>query len=177
LQEEQEGDVELSVMTQSIFEMEQYIEDCAHLRLVKQLKEQIRLFETPLENTPEFLTFLKVTMKILRDKNKEYYAYMFNELVAARSRYIELNFRENVNLIFSAKKKAAVEQNVAKRVAHLLAWLHQALVNEIFVLENTNLDNERYCEVLDRIFDKRLANALKSKVEQEIKGQQEGEFT
>ena len=111
-------------MTKSIFEMEQFIEECAHLRLVKQLKEQIRLFETPLENTPEFLTFLKVTMKILRDKNKEYYAYMFNELVAARARYIELNFKENVSLIFAVKKKAAVEQNVAKRVAHLLAWLH-----------------------------------------------------
>ena len=63
-------------------------------------------------------------MKILRDKNKEYYAYMFNELVAARSRYIELTFKENVNLIFSAKKNTAVEQNVAKRIAHLLAWLH-----------------------------------------------------
>lgn len=73
---------------------------------------------------PEFLTFLKVTMKILREKNKEYYAFMFNELVSARARYIELNLRENVNLIFSTKKQTAVEQNIAKRVALLLAWLH-----------------------------------------------------
>ena len=51
------------------------------------------------------------------------------------------------------------------------------MVNEIFVIENTHLDSDRYCEVLDRIFDKRLASALKSRVEQEIKGQQEGEFT
>jgi len=49
---------------------------------------------------------------------------MFNELVAARARYIELTLKENVNLIFSAKKKTSVEQNVAKRIAHLLAWLH-----------------------------------------------------
>lgn len=96
-------------MAKSIKELEQYIEDCAHLRLVKQLKEQIRFFETPLENMPEFLTFMKVTMKILREKNQEYYTYMFNELVAARSRYIELNFRENINLIFSAKRQTAME--------------------------------------------------------------------
>ena len=48
---------------------------------------------------------------------------MFNELVAARARYIELTLKEKVNLIFSAKKKTAVKQNDAKRIAHLLAWL------------------------------------------------------
>jgi len=133
------GEEELCPMTKSIYEMEHYIEDCAHLRLVKQLKEQIRFFETPLENMPEFLTFLKVTMKMLREKNKEYYMFMFNELVSARARYIELNLKENVNLIFS-KKKQATEQNLAKRVALLLAWLHQSLINEIFVLENTHID-------------------------------------
>ena len=102
---------------------------------------------------------------------------MINELIAARSRYIELTLKENVNLIFLAKKKAAVEQNVAKRIAHLLAWLHQSLINEIFVIENTHLDSEKYCEVLDRIFDKRLAQSLKNKIEQEIKCLHEGEFT
>lgn len=147
------------------------------MRLVKQLKEQIRFFETPLENMPEFLTFMRVTMKILREKNQELYTYMFNELVSARSRYIELNFKENLNLIFSTKKQTAMEQNIAKRVALLLAWLHQALVNEIIVIENTHVDSERYCDVLDRIFDKRIAVALKQKIEQEIKNQHESDFT
>ena len=54
----EKGDEELSVMTRSIFEMEQFIEDCAHLRLVKQLKQKIQLFETPFESMPEFLTFM-----------------------------------------------------------------------------------------------------------------------
>jgi len=63
-------------------------------------------------------------MKILKDKNLDYYDYTLNELVAARARYIELTMKENINLIFSDKKKTAVEQNVAKRIAHLLAWLH-----------------------------------------------------
>ena len=72
--------------------------------------------------------------------------------------------KEKTNLIFSAKKKPAVKQNDAKRLAH------------IFVIENTHLDSDKYCQVLDRIFDKRLAHSLKNKIESEIKGQQEGEF-
>lgn len=75
------------------------------MRLVKQLKEQIRFFETPLENIPEFLTFLKVTMKILREKNRDLYIYMFNELIQARARYIELNFQENIVMIFASNKQ------------------------------------------------------------------------
>ena len=45
------------------------------------------------------------------------------------------------------------------------------------MIENTHLDSDKYCQVLDRIFDKRLAHSLKNKIESEIKGQQECEFT
>ena len=68
--------------------------------LVKQLKEQIRFFEKPLESMPEFLTFLKVTMKILREKNRDLYTFMINELVKSRIWYIDLSYKENVGLIF-----------------------------------------------------------------------------
>ena len=50
---------------------------------------------------PEFLTFLKVTMKILRDKSREHYSFMINELIKSRARYIDLSFQENVALIFA----------------------------------------------------------------------------
>ena len=62
-------------------------------------------------------------------------------------------------------------------MALLLAWLHQALVNEVLVLETTLVDPDRYCEALDQIFDKKLAQALKQRVELEIKFQNDGEFT
>ena len=45
------------------------------------------------------------------------------------------------------------------------------------MIENTHLDSDEFCQVLDRIFGKRLALSLKNKIESEIKGQQEGEFT
>ena len=143
---------------------------------MKQLKEQIRFFETSLENMPEFLTLLKVTMKILKEKNKDLYTYMFNELVQARVRYIELSWQENIAIIFSSHKQA-VEANIAKKIALVLAWLHQALINEIFVFENTVVDTSKYCEVLDKIFDRRLTLSLKQKVEQEIKRIPDSEFT
>ena len=81
-------------------EFQKFIEDNAFVVLVKQLKEQIRFFEKPLESMPEFLTFLKVTMKILREKNRDLYTFMINELVKSRIRYIDLSYRENVGLIF-----------------------------------------------------------------------------
>ena len=75
------------------------------MKLVKQLKENIRLFETPLESMPKFLTFLKVTMKILREKSRDLYSFMINELVKSRARYIELSFQENIALIFAKQSK------------------------------------------------------------------------
>lgn len=79
-------------LVNSISDFKKYVEDSAYVKLVKQLKENIRLFETPLESMPEFLTFLKVTMKILREKSRELYSFMVNELVKSRARYIDLSF-------------------------------------------------------------------------------------
>lgn len=53
-------------MAKSIQESVKYIEDNAYVKLVKQLQSKIRLFDTPLENQPDFLTFMKVTFKMLR---------------------------------------------------------------------------------------------------------------
>ena len=38
-------------------------------------------------------------------------------------------------------------------MALLLAWLHQSLINEVMILENTALDPFKYIEVLNMIFD------------------------
>jgi len=91
------------ILAKSVAEYRDYIEEGAHVKLVKQLKENIRFFETPLENLPEFLTFLRVTMKILREKSRDLYTYLINELVKARSRYIDLSFRENIALILATQ--------------------------------------------------------------------------
>ena len=64
----------------------------------------MRQFETPLESQPHFLTFLKVTMRIMINRNREMYSFMINELIKARGRFIELNYAENIALIFSSGK-------------------------------------------------------------------------
>ena len=127
---------------------------------------------------PEFLTFLKVTMKILREKSRELYSFMINELVKSRARYIDLSFQENVALIFAKQSKQGglLDQQAARKVALLLAWLHQALINEVLILENTALDPFKYIEVLNMVFDSQLASQLKSRIENEIK-RQEADFS
>ena len=99
-------------MVKSVTDFQDFIEENAHVNLAKQLKEHIRFFETPLESMPEFLTFLKVTMKILREKEtkkskdcKGLYTFMINELVKSRMRYIDLSYKENVGLIFAQQTK------------------------------------------------------------------------
>lgn len=61
-------------------------------------------------------------------------------------------------------------------MALLLAWLHQSLINEVLILENTALDHGKYIEVLNMIFDEDLAKALKARIENEIK-RQEADFS
>jgi len=165
-------------LVQSVVENQQFIEDNVYVKLVKQLKEQIRFFETPLESMPEFLTFLKVTMKILREKSRDLYTFMVNELVKSRIRYIDLSYKENVGLIFVQQSKAGglLDQNSAKKIALLLAWLHQSLINEVLILENTALDTWKYKEILNNVFDKRLGQHLQAKIESEI-SRQENDFT
>jgi hypothetical protein len=77
-----------------------FVEDNAYVKLVKHLKNKIRMFDTPLENQPEFLTFMKITLKMLKEKSqKELYSHIINELLKSRSKYIELSYQEKINLI------------------------------------------------------------------------------
>lgn len=71
------------------------------MKLVKHLRNKIRIFDTPLETQPEFLTFMKVTLKMLKAKSIDMYAHIINELIKARAKYIELSFQEKSNLIFN----------------------------------------------------------------------------
>jgi len=65
-----------------------------------------------------------------------------------------------------------LDQQAARKVALLLAWLHQALINEVLILENTALDPFKYIEVLNMVFDSSLASQLKARIENEIKRQE-----
>jgi hypothetical protein len=58
------------------------------------------VFDTPLENQPEFLIFMKVTLKMLREKSIDIYGHILNELIKARASYIELSFLEKMNFIY-----------------------------------------------------------------------------
>ncbi len=77
-----------------------YVEEAAYGKLVKHLKNKIKVFDTPLENQPEFLIFMKVTLKMLREKSIDIYGYIINELIKARASYIELSFQEKMNFIY-----------------------------------------------------------------------------
>ena len=93
------------------------MEEGAYSKLVKHLKDKIRIFDTPLENQPDFLIFLKVTLKMLRTKSIEMYGHIINELLKSRSKYIELSYNEKMNLIYAAKDKDSDRQTGAKKVA------------------------------------------------------------
>lgn len=78
----------------SISESIKFVEDNAYVKLVKHLRAKIRLFDTPLENHPEFLTFMKVTLKMLKNKSLEMFGHIVNDLIKSRARYIELSYQE-----------------------------------------------------------------------------------
>jgi hypothetical protein len=96
-----------SKLSESIEESIRFIEVNAYTKLVKTLKERIRLFDTPLENQPDFLVFMKVTFKMLRNSKQglEMYSHIINELFKARLKYIELSYQEKITLINEKKKK------------------------------------------------------------------------
>jgi hypothetical protein len=96
-----------SKLSESIEESIRFIEENAYTKLVKTLKERIRLFDTPLENQPDFLVFMKVTFKMLRNSKQglEMYSHIINELLKARLKYIELSYQEKITLINEKKKK------------------------------------------------------------------------
>ena len=69
------------------------------------------MFDTPLENQPEFLIFMKVTLKMLREKSIDIYGHILNELIKARASYIELSFLEKMNFIYySDRTKKSTEK-------------------------------------------------------------------
>ena len=94
-----------SKLGESIVESIKFVEESAYAKLVKHLKEKIRIFDTPLENQPEFLIFMKVTLKMLRLKSLDMYSHIINELIKSRSKYIELSYNEKISLIYSMEKK------------------------------------------------------------------------
>lgn len=92
------------MLAQSIRENVRFVEDSAYTKLVKHLKRKIRVFDTPLENQPEFLVFMKVTLRVLREKSLEMYSHIVNELIKSRSRYIEIAFKEKITSIEKQEK-------------------------------------------------------------------------
>jgi hypothetical protein len=63
----------------------------------------------PLENQPDFLVFMKVTFKMLKEKSIEMYGHIMNELIKSRSKYIELSFNEKMNFIYHEDNKSSTK--------------------------------------------------------------------
>jgi hypothetical protein len=80
--------------------MMDHTEENSYNKLLKQLKAKgLQYFETPLicsdvENIEQqqFLSFMHVTMKLLRERNKQLYTYMVNQMINSRANYIELSY-------------------------------------------------------------------------------------
>ena len=115
---------------------------------------------------------------------------MFNELAATRTGYIELTvnqfynrscvseltFKENVNLIFLRRRKQLWSRTWLSEQRICLRGCTSRL-SKNFLNKNTHLDSDKQCQVLDRIFDKRMVLSLKNKIESKIKGKQKVEIT
>jgi hypothetical protein len=95
-----ESDHPGSKLAASIRENIKFVEENAYAKLVKHLKNKIRMFDTPLENQPEFLVFMKVTFKMLKEKSIDMYSIIMNELIKARSKYSELSFNEKMAFVY-----------------------------------------------------------------------------
>ena len=91
-------------------------------------------FESPLEGGCKFITFLKITLELLKQKS-DYYNHVVKELVESRQRYIEKSFND--------KKYQVIGSLPSDRLSALLSWLHQSLINEIDILKSTHLEEER----------------------------------
>ena len=92
----------------SIQEMMDETEEKAYPKLLKQLKAKgVLYFETPLicsdvDNVEQqqFLSFMHVTMALLRERNKELYTYMVNQMINSRANYIELSYSQMIQQVF-----------------------------------------------------------------------------
>ena len=80
------------------------IEEKSYNKLIKQFKARgIQYFETPLvvsdtsnSEQQHFLSFMQVTMGLLRLRNKDTYTYMINQLLNCRANYIELSYSQMI---------------------------------------------------------------------------------
>lgn len=167
------NDNQKSKLAQSIIESVKYVEEAAYGKLVKHLKNKIRVFDTPLENQPEFLIFMKVTLKMLREKSLDMYSHIINELIKARSSYIELSYVEKMSFIYAKNQKSTERVSNAKNMVQTVTWLHETLVNELQILDHTSIDKKKYLDVLNNIFSRNLAKKLKQKLDQEITSQED----
>lgn len=159
------------------------MEESAYAKLVRHLKDKIKVFDTPLEDQPEFLVFMKVTLKMLKEKSLDMYGHIINELIRSRTKYIELSHAEKLSMLYGQDKSSAKRRTElaskqdgrtsAKNVAVQIAWLHETLVNEVQILEHSALDQGRYLDALNSIFTRGLAVKLKQKLEEEIASQEE----
>ena len=77
----------------SLKEKAKYIEDNAYSKLVKFLKLKMADFESPLESSSKFITFVKITLELLKQKS-DYYNHVVKELVESRKRYIWKSFTD-----------------------------------------------------------------------------------
>ena len=136
----------------SLKEKAKYIEDNAYSKLVKFLKLKMTDFESPLESSSKFITFVKITLELLKQKS-DYYNHVVKELVESRKRYVWKSFTD--------KKYQVVGSFASDRLSTLLSWLHQSLINEIDILKSTHLDEERIKICTNSIFSTTFSKSFK----------------
>lgn len=78
--------------------------------LVKQLQQKsVQYFETPLmssdatsgnDEAKQFLQFMQVTMKMVREREKDVYTNLINQLINCRANYIELSYSQMIQQVF-----------------------------------------------------------------------------
>lgn len=158
---EQEGEAEenellSSNLSRSLKERARYIEDNAYNKLVKFLKLKMIDFESPLEGGSKFITFVKITLELLKQKS-DYYDHVVKELVESRKRYISKSF--------SDKKYQVIGSLPSDKLSTLLSWLHQSLINEIDILKSTHLDEERVKICTNSIFSSTFSKMFKKEIE------------
>jgi hypothetical protein len=116
---------------------------------------------------------MKVTLKMLREKSLDMYSHIINELIKARSSYIELSYVEKMSFIYAKNQKSTERVSNAKNMVQTVTWLHETLVNELQILDHTSIDKKKYLDVLNNIFSRNLAKKLKQKLDQEITSQED----
>mmetsp|Transcript_5491 Transcript_5491/g.9313 ORF Transcript_5491/g.9313 Transcript_5491/m.9313 type:complete len:378 (-) Transcript_5491:541-1674(-) len=195
-----EGDSTLrnSVLLQSIEKTLQEAEDSSYEKLVQEFKAKgIHYFDTPLmcqSSTPlaskelsrtqmdsrEFLQFMQVTMKLQRERDKEGYRHIVNQLINCRANFVELSYSQMI--INSNMNQSHLKEGQAQSIQHnemqytlllrqlsvLLSWLKFNLINETQILQCSALDRFKFVEVLNVIFGDRLPQRILLRIQAQI---------